>query len=164
MFLFKKKKEITKNGIYSVASGKIIPLENVNDPVFSEKMIGDGFAVELKSDYLVAPFDGEVCMIYPTLHAFGINNKDDIEVLVHIGINTNALNGKGFEYFVNVGDKVKQGDLIAKVDTHYIKSKGFDASLMQIYPNRIKEKIIMEDNIKKVVKGNTLVAIYRNDE
>ncbi len=103
--------------------GKVLPLEEVQDQVFSQRLMGDGFAIELDDDYVYAPFDGEVVMTYPTGHAYGLNSEDGIEVLIHIGMDTVALNGNGFKPQVKVGDKIKQGDKLVFVDCEYIRSQ-----------------------------------------
>ena len=108
----------------SPLQGTVIPLSEVEDKVFSEGLMGDGYAVELKSREVVAPFDGEVMMTFPTKHAYGIKRSDGVEVLIHLGMDTVELNGEGFECLVKVGDKVKQGDIIARVDLDYVRKHG----------------------------------------
>lgn len=103
--------------------GRVMPLHEVQDKVFSEGIMGQGFAIELTSGTIVAPFDGEVIVAFPTKHAYGIRSEEGIEVLLHIGIDTVDLQGEGFVSYVAVGDHVKQGDIIAKVDMDYIKSQ-----------------------------------------
>lgn len=104
--------------------GKIIPLSEVDDQVFSTKMMGDGFAIELEGNEIVAPFDGEVIMTFPTKHAYGLRRSDGLEVLIHIGMDTVQLNGEGFNCLVKQGDIVKKGQVICKVDKDYIKGQG----------------------------------------
>lgn len=108
----------------SPLQGTVIPLSEVEDKVFSEGLMGDGYAVELKSGEVVAPFDGEVMMTFPTKHAYGIKRSDGVEVLIHLGMDTVELNGEGFECLIKVGDKVKQGDIIARVDLDYVRKHG----------------------------------------
>lgn len=117
--LFKKKIELL-----SVGTGEIIKLENVSDQVFSSKMMGDGFAIEPTSGEFYSPLDAEVVTVFKTLHAYGLRTSDNVEVLIHIGIDTVELGGEGFEAHVQVGDQVKAGDLIATVDLDFIVSKG----------------------------------------
>ncbi|WP_308698640.1 PTS glucose transporter subunit IIA [uncultured Thomasclavelia sp.] len=104
-------------------AGNLIPLSKVEDQVFSQGLMGDGFAVELKNGEIIAPFSGEVIMTFPTKHAYGLKRDDGLEVLIHIGMDTVQLNGKGFESFVNQGDFIKQGQTIAKVDLEYVLSQ-----------------------------------------
>lgn len=107
----------------SPMSGEMIPLDKVEDQVFSQGLMGEGFAIELADNKVVAPFDGEIIMTFPTKHAYGIRSKEGLEVLIHIGMDTVQLNGEGFESYVKVGDEVKKGQLIAKVDIEYIKKQ-----------------------------------------
>lgn len=108
----------------SPMQGTIIPLEEVEDQVFSKGLMGEGYAVDLKNSEIIAPFDGEVVMTFPTKHAYGLKRKDGIEVLIHLGMDTVELNGEGFECLVAVGDHVKQGDIIARVDLDYVRKHG----------------------------------------
>lgn len=120
MFGFLKKK---KEEFVSPMTGKLITIEGVPDPAFSGKMMGDGFAVELTDGKVYAPISGTLSAVFPTGHAYGISTEDGIEVLVHIGMDTVQLEGKGFQCKVTQGDKVKQGDLLVEVDLDYIKSQ-----------------------------------------
>ena len=101
--------------------GKVLPLSKVEDQVFSQGLMGQGFAVELEDGKVVAPFSGEIVMTFPTKHAYGIKREDGLEVLIHIGMDTVQLNGEGFECLVEKGDYVKQGDVLAIVDLDYIR-------------------------------------------
>ena len=121
MGLFNRKK---KEEFISPMKGKLLSMEQVPDPAFAQKIMGDGVAIELTGKEVVAPFSGTVAAAFPTGHAFGIRTGDGMEILLHIGIDTVNLEGRGFEVAVRAGDTVKQGDLVVKVDTDYIKSQG----------------------------------------
>lgn len=108
----------------SPMQGKLMPLSEVEDQVFSQGLMGDGFAVELTDGQVVAPFSGEVVMTFPTKHAYGLRREDGLEVLIHIGMDTVQLNGEGFTSLVKQGDHVKQGQVLAKVDLAYVLEKG----------------------------------------
>ena len=97
MFKLFSKKEENTNDFAAVVSGKIIPLTAVNDDVFSKGMMGTGVAIVPDDDVIVAPCDGEVTMLFPTMHAFGMKNEDGVEILVHIGIDTVNKQGVGFK-------------------------------------------------------------------
>ncbi|MFR7591263.1 MAG: PTS system trehalose-specific EIIBC component [Longibaculum sp.] len=105
----------------SPLQGKVMSLKDVNDQVFSQGLMGDGYAVDLTSGDIAAPFDGEIIMTFPTKHAYGLKRSDGVEVLIHLGMDTVELNGEGFECLVEVGQKVKQGQVIAKVDLDYVR-------------------------------------------
>ena len=108
----------------SPMQGRLMPLTEVEDQVFSQGLMGDGFAVELKDGQVLAPFSGEVVMTFPTKHAYGLRREDGLEVLIHIGMDTVQLNGEGFESYVQQGDHVVQGQVLAKVDIDYVLSQG----------------------------------------
>lgn len=121
MGLFSRRK---KEEFVSPMKGTLLPLERVPDPVFSQRVMGDGFAVELSGGEVLAPMSGTIVTAFPTGHAFGIKTDDEMELLIHIGIDTVNLNGKGFEVQVREGDAVKQGDVLVKVDVDYVKGQG----------------------------------------
>ena len=108
----KKAPEIKKAEFVSPATGKIIPVDQVEDETFASKILGDGFAVELTDGEVIAPFDGEVTAAFPTGHAYGLKREDGLECLIHIGLDTVELNGSGFDVKVKQGDQVKQGQVL----------------------------------------------------
>lgn len=117
--------EVTQNEVFmSPMTGKLLKIEDVEDQVFASKSMGDGFAIELTEGQVNAPISGEIIMTFPTKHAYGLKGSDGTELLIHIGMDTVELQGKGFESFVQVGDQVKQGDKLADVDIQYIKEHG----------------------------------------
>ena len=95
MLGFGKRKSVSPGNIAAVVSGQIIPIEKVKDEAFAKKM-GDGVAIVPSDDYIVSPCDGTVSMLYPTLHAFAVTSEDGMDILIHIGIDTVKLKGKGF--------------------------------------------------------------------
>ncbi|KHD37661.1 PTS glucose transporter subunit IIA [Clostridium acetobutylicum] len=119
-------KQISKGAheLLSPADGEVVGIESVPDSTFAEKMLGDGFAVIPSGNEVHSPADGEVSVLFPTKHAFAITTEGGLELLIHVGIDTVALNGEGFTAHVKQGDKVKKGDLILTLDTEFIKSKG----------------------------------------
>lgn len=108
----------------SPMKGHMMPLSQVEDKVFSQRLMGDGFAVELTNVEVIAPFSGEIVMTFPTKHAYGLRREDGLEVLIHIGMDTVQLNGEGFESYVEQGDQVVQGQKLAKVDIDYVLAQG----------------------------------------
>jgi glucose-specific phosphotransferase system IIA component len=117
----------------SPAQGELISIENVNDPVFSQRMMGDGFAIVPEGEYFFAPFTGKVEMVFPTGHAIGLKSEDGLEVLIHIGLDTVKLKGEGFKTFVKQGDSVMIGDPLIKVDLVLIKNRGYDITTPIIF-------------------------------
>ncbi|QUH20123.1 PTS sugar transporter subunit IIA [Alkaliphilus sp. B6464] len=118
--LFKNKKNVLVVG--APLTGRLINIEEVPDEVFAGKMVGDGMAIEPVEGKVVSPVDGEVIQVFPTKHAIGIKSTNGVEILIHIGLETVSLDGKGFETHINVGDEVKKGQLILTFDLEYIKS------------------------------------------
>lgn len=112
--------------IYNPIKGKRVPISRVPDPVFSEKMMGDGVAIYPESNEVVAPISGTLVTVFPTSHAFGIEGDNGEEILIHIGINTVELEGKHFNLHVKQGDRVNVGDLLVTVDFDKIKEAGYE--------------------------------------
>ena len=112
-----------KNNFVAPVDGKTMDLSEVPDPVFAQKMAGDGLAIDATGDVIVAPCDGDLTLVFKTKHAFAMTLDNGIELLVHIGIETVSLNGEGFEQLAEAGTKVKAGTPIIKIDREFIKSK-----------------------------------------
>lgn len=106
--------------IIAPLSGHLIPIEQVPDPVFAQKMVGDGISIDPISETLVAPCDGEVIQLHPSHHAVTIKSAEGLEILMHIGLDTVTLRGKGFKPKVKEGDKVKTGEALIEFDADYI--------------------------------------------
>ena len=121
--------------VYSVADGEVIALEQVKDPVFSQKMMGDGFAVEPTNGNIVSPVSGTVSSIFPTKHALGLVTEAGLEVLVHIGLDTVSLEGKPFTVHVTEGQKVAAGDLLVTADLDAIREAGRETSTIVVFTN-----------------------------
>lgn len=112
-------------GIFkSPVTGKTRKLSEIEDKAFASGAMGEGFAVELTDGKVVAPFDGEVMVCFPTGHAYGLKSTDGTEILIHIGMDTVQLDGKGFDVKVEAGQQIKRGDLLVNVDLDYVKSQG----------------------------------------
>ncbi len=121
--------------VYSVADGQVIALEQVKDPVFAQKMMGDGFAVEPANGNIVSPVSGTVSSIFPTKHALGLVTEAGLEVLVHIGLDTVSLEGKPFTVHVAEGQKVAAGDLLVTADLDAIRVAGRETSTVVVFTN-----------------------------
>ena len=121
--------------VYSVADGQVVALEQVKDPVFAQKMMGDGFAVEPANGNIVSPVSGTVSSIFPTKHALGLVTEAGLEVLVHIGLDTVSLEGKPFTVHVAEGQKVTAGDLLVTADLDAIREAGRETSTIVVFTN-----------------------------
>lgn len=124
--LFKKdSKKDSKNQVEITmpVNGRCFNISEIPDPTFAEKMLGDGFGFESKDGVIYAPVSGEIATIFPTKHAVIIQTQEGLEVLLHIGIETVALKGEGFEAFVKAGDKVNKGDKLITYDTKTVPEK-----------------------------------------
>lgn len=163
-FLKKKKNEQSVESTFrlvSAVAGKSIPISEVPDQVFAQKMAGDGIAIDTTGDTIVAPADGELTLVFKTKHAFALTLKNGVELLVHIGIETVGLEGEGFEQLVEQGTTVKAGTPIIKIDREFIKSKG----LSLITPILITNPDILDsmnaiENIETIA-GETTVVEYK---
>lgn len=162
-FLKKKKNEQSVENnfrLVSAVSGKSIPLSEVPDPVFAQKMAGDGIAIDTTGDTIVAPADGELTLVFKTKHAFALTLENGVELLVHIGIETVGLEGEGFEQLVEQGAKVKAGTPIIKIDRELIKSKGLSLITPILITNPdILGTITPVENIDTIA-GETTVIEY----
>lgn len=134
MFGFGKKKTVADdNKLYTPVTGEVIQLENVSDPVFAGKMMGDGFAVEPTEGTIVSPVAGKVTIQQE--HAVGLERADGLEILVHIGIDTVSLNGAPFTPNVKVGDVVDGGDTLATVDWQQVDDAKLPKTTMVLITN-----------------------------
>ena len=121
--------------VYSVADGQVVALEQVKDPVFAQKMMGDGFAVEPANGNIVSPVSGTVSSVFPTKHALGLVTEAGLEVLVHIGLDTVSLEGKPFEVVVSEGQTVAAGDLLVKADLGAIQAAERETTTVVVFTN-----------------------------
>ncbi|HFR3476081.1 TPA: beta-glucoside-specific PTS transporter subunit IIABC [Streptococcus suis] len=116
----------SRKNVFSPLSGQILPLEKVNDATFSKKMLGDGVAIIPKDGKVYAPFDGAVTSLFPTKHAIGLTSDEGVELLIHFGLETVELKGRGFVSHVSDGEKVEKGQLMLEVDVEMLVAEGYD--------------------------------------
>ena len=119
-------KEKSQSVVYAPLTGKAVPLEQVPDPVFSEKVLGDGVAIIPEDGRIVSPVDGQIESVAETGHAYGFSTEDGLELLVHVGLETVSLKGECFKVHVKERDQVKKGDLVAEVDLAYLAEKNIN--------------------------------------
>lgn len=156
MFFRRKKKEIE---IKVCFKGKLVKIEDVNDPMFSEKLMGDGVAIEPDEGDLYAPITGTVSAIFDTKHAIGFTLENGAEILIHIGIDTVELEGKGFNLNISKGDKVMAGDKIGEIDLEYIRSQGKEVTTPVLLTNMETYEIHSLKTEGNVTKENILYTI-----
>ncbi len=156
--LFKRSSPIPSNAVVAPVNGKIIPLSEVKDEVFAQHIMGDGAAIEPSDGMITAPCSGTITMLYPTLHAFGIKSEDGLELLVHIGINTVNLKGRGFKAYVRQGDRVKINDQVIHIDIEAIHQAGYETTVMILYPNCQYSLNISRNGSAK--RGQTILTTY----
>jgi sugar PTS system EIIA component len=148
-----KKKEIN-NAFVSPMSGSVVPLEEVPDQVFSQKMMGDGIAIEPIDETVLSPIDGEVVDVFKTKHAISMRADNGAEILIHMGLETVQLQGEGFDILVSNGQKVKAGEPLAKMNIHTIIEKGCQTVTPIILLNGDEYKISNRTTEKHVTAGN----------
>lgn len=154
MFNFLKKKDEAII-LYRPVEGEVIDITDVRDDMFSTKMMGDGIAIEPESETILSPCDGKVLLVPRTLHAVALEAQNGAEILVHIGIDTVELKGKGFTCHVNAGDMVKKGDKLISFDAEYIKGEGKALTIPVVITNGEDKGI----EIKKSLGNSTDVIM-----
>ncbi|MCM3741397.1 PTS glucose transporter subunit IIA [Oceanobacillus luteolus] len=156
-----KKQEVKEISLVTPMSGEVISLEEVPDPVFSQKMMGDGIAVIPTDGTVVSPVNGEIIQVFPTKHAIGILGDNDAQILIHIGIETVSLQGEGFTVNVAKGDRVKQGDPLMQVDLNIIEEKASSAITPIIITNSDEMSEIEKKSEKQVKAGEQEILFVR---
>jgi PTS system D-glucosamine-specific IIC component len=145
--------------------GRMIPLEDVPDQIFSQKIVGNGVAFLPEKGELVAPVNGTVTLIYPSLHALGITTDDGLEVLLHVGIDTSHLNGKYFTCMVKQGDRVEAGELLLKFNLNKVKQNAKSLATPMLITNSDRIKSWSFAPFKSVRKGQaSVMSVILKDE
>ena len=158
-----QKAEATFKGVtdevHSVADGEVINIEDVKDPVFSQKMMGDGFAVEPENGHIVSPVAGKVTSVFPTKHALGLVTDNGLEVLVHIGLDTVSLEGKPFEVKVTEGQTVAAGDLLVEANLDAIREAGRETSTIVVFTNADAIKSVKVEHTGKLAANAPVATV-----
>ncbi|MFD2391897.1 beta-glucoside-specific PTS transporter subunit IIABC [Enterococcus gallinarum] len=166
--IFLEKKRIKENNINqakaaikinSPIKGTVVTLESVNDPMFAEKMMGDGIAIIPDDDVVSAPFDGYIIMTTPTKHAIGLRGENGVELLIHIGIDTVRLEGDGFTLHVEENQYVKAGEPLISFDRQRIKEAGYDVTIPVIVTNTPEHDSFAKTIQEQVKMGDYLFSI-----
>lgn len=150
-----------RHTLKSPLTGKVLPLSEVPDQVFSSGVMGKGIAIDPELGELVAPADGEITTIFPTGHAVGITTTDGAEILIHIGMDTVELNGNGFEILVKQGDLVKAGDLLIRFDIEAIRAAGYSVITPVVITNTDAFADILELDQKEIIANEDVLAIVK---
>ena len=144
--------------IVAPANGEFIPIDRVEDEVFSQKMMGEGFAVVPENGVIVSPVNGTIVSVFPTKHAIGIQTEDGIEVLLHMGIDTVDLGGEAFDIKVQEGEKIKAGKIVASADLAKIQEAGKRTTMIVVFTNGDKIENYHYDKTGLVSRGETIGA------
>lgn len=157
--LFGLKKAAIEEVLVAPVSGEVKMLSDVPDPVFAEKMMGDGFAIVPTEGVVVSPVKGTIVQVFHTKHAIGIRSENGLEILIHVGLETVNLNGEGFNVHVTEGQKVKPNDTLLTFDLEYI-SKNAKSTITPVVITNSNDKLekINIDLKKSVEKGTASVA------
>lgn len=156
--IFKKKGSIE---IGAPVKGEAVSLHEVSDPTFGEEILGKGVAIKPTDGKICAPADGEVSLLFDTLHAVSITTADGAEILVHVGLDTVALKGEHFTGHVKTGDKVKKGDLLITADLEALKAAGYDVITPVIICNT-DDFAAVEAVTGSVTPGDTVLKLTKN--
>lgn len=158
MFNFLKNKQLTTKLVAPV-KGKLIPITSVKDDVFSQKMVGDGFAVIPTSDEVAAPASGIISSIFPTKHALGITTASGLEIMLHLGLDTVELNGSPFNITATAGQKVHAGDSLGTMSIKNILDNQFDPTVMVVVTNMDRVAAIPIVTAENVDAGESVMDV-----
>ena len=149
--------------LYSHASGTVVPLEEVGDDAFAEHILGEGIAVEPKEGALYAPCDGRVESVAAARHAVNLISDEGLEILLHVGIDTVKLDGKGFEWRVGAGDRVRRGEVLMTFDPDFIRSSGYRAVIPMVICNADGRRVAACAE-GAVSAGDTILRVEEKNE
>lgn len=153
-----------EEGTFKIANpveGRVISIKEVKDEAFSSELMGPGIGIIPENGKVYAPFDGVAEAVFPTGHAMGFRSPEGLELLIHIGIDTISAGGKGFKTFIQQGDRVKKGDLIAEFDTEYLKNEGYDITVMVIITDLGPFKSLNRKENLDVIAGEAVISAER---
>lgn len=157
--LFKKKDNTIQIG--APAKGVAVPIQEVSDPTFGEEILGKGVAIKPEEGKYYAPADGEISLLFDTLHAVSITTAEGAEILIHIGLDTVALKGEHFKAHVKTGDTVKKGDLLITVDLEQVKAAGYDVITPMVICNTDEFATVNAVTGSSVEPGETVLELTK---
>ena len=149
---------MTKTTVLSPITGAVIPIEQVPDPVFAEKMVGDGLAIQPDEGMALAPIDGKIIILHSSGHAFAVQAENGlVTVLVHIGLDTVNLKGKGFTLHAKIGDRVKAGQKVISFDLRVIAAAGYSPTSPVILPDLPEQAVIEKNSLERAIAGQDVL-------
>ncbi len=164
--LKKLKEKLSKkeNNIIQIGcpiEGEAVSIKEVNDPTFSQEILGKGIAIKPKQGRVVSPVDGEIAMVFETKHALSLATDQGVEILIHIGLDTVNLKGEHFTSYVKAGDKVKAGELLVEFDMEKIKEAGYDTITPMVICNSFNFSEVRENNLGNVKELDSVIEIIK---
>ena len=153
----KEETEYADTSIVAIADAEMIPAKKVDDVMFAQEMLGQTIAFKLKSETIAAPCNGILEVMYPTGHAFAIRMQNGMGILIHVGINTVNLKGKGFKVLAKQGDHVRAGQKIVNINSAVIKENGYDSTTMLIVSEPLEENGNVNFIDFGMVKGGQII-------
>lgn len=147
---------IDNDDFVSPMSGKLYKLSDISDEGFASGALGEGFAIEIDDNKIISPCDGVIVSTFPTNHAYGIENTNGKEILIHIGMDTVELKGEGFTSFVSIGDKVRKGDILARVDLDFVRNNNKSLVSPVVFTDGSKIELLKSDCSVRHGEGNII--------
>jgi PTS system beta-glucosides-specific IIC component len=157
--LTKIKQKTHKLSVFSPIKGEIIPLSEVADEAFAMEILGKGVGIIPSEGLVVAPVDGIITTLFPTLHAIGITSNDGVELLIHVGLDTVQLDGEGFNAFVKQGDNVIQGQKLLEFDIEKIQKAGYSITTPVVVTNTASYLSVVKESVQSIEGGDLLLTI-----
>ena len=157
------KEELPSLHLKNIVEGEVIPIEECCDQIFAHKLMGDGVMIKPNNGVIVSPCNGVISMVYPTKHALGLQLDNGYEVLLHFGIDTVNLNGDGFEILVEMGQRVKEGDILWNVDLEYIKEKATSGNILMVITN-LPESVNITKKYGEMHRGEVVIEVDTQGE
>ena len=153
-----KKKEIS---VAAPMQGTCVSIQEVSDPTFGEEILGKGVAIRPVDGRVCAPADGVISTVFPTGHAVGITTKDNVELLIHVGLDTVKMDGRGFEIMCQDGQEVKKGDLLIRADLELIREEGYETITPVVVCNSDEFSQIGKQAGREVSVGDTILILKK---
>ncbi|WP_311482163.1 PTS glucose transporter subunit IIA [uncultured Anaerococcus sp.] len=155
----KESANLVEEIIKAPISGKVLKLDQIKDPAFSSGMLGKGLAIDPIDGKVCSPVDGKISMLFDTFHAIGITSDKGVEILIHLGMDTVELKGKGFSSHIKNGDRIKAGQELIDIDIDLIKDAGYEVVTPVVITNLEDIKLIKETDNTEVNLGDEILSV-----